>query len=162
MFKNIATPLPLPLNFLMIKEYWILILRASIVFYESLILTHTRPNLCYIVQNLSQFMQSPSEPHLQALYHTLNYLHFIAGHSILLQDTSQLTLQATSDSRWASCPDTRRPVTGYLVLLGNSPIRWKSKIQSTVSRSSSEVEYHAMAVVASEVMAYSHSHWVGI
>ncbi|GKV50103.1 hypothetical protein SLEP1_g56818 [Rubroshorea leprosula] len=50
------------------------------------------------------------------------------------------------------CPTTRRSTTGYLTLLSNSPISWKTKKQSTVSRSSAEVEYRAMASTVSELL----------
>lgn len=56
-----------------------------------------------------------------------------------------------SDAEWESCPNLRRSITGYIFLLGNSPISWKSKKQSTVSRSSPESECRAMAAAASEV-----------
>ena len=114
-------------------------------------LTNTRPDLSYTVQCLSQFMQNPRTSHLQALHHTLRYISSTAGQGIKLQGPEKLTLQAFSDSDWASCPNTRRSVTGYVLLLGGSPISWKSKKQSTVSKSSSEAEYRAMAAAASEV-----------
>ncbi|XP_021855375.2 uncharacterized mitochondrial protein AtMg00810-like [Spinacia oleracea] len=52
---------------------------------------------------------------------------------------------------WAACPTTRRSITGYVLLLGNSPVRWKSKKQPTISKSSSEAEYRAMSQAAVEV-----------
>jgi len=42
-------------------------------------------------------------------------------------------------------------VFGYVVLLNQSPISWKSKKQSTVARSLAKAEYRAMAQVAAEV-----------
>ncbi|XP_074364966.1 uncharacterized protein LOC141706032 [Apium graveolens] len=109
------------------------------------------PDISYTVQLLSQFLQSPRTAHYAALNHTLRYLSFTAGQGIKLQNPDRLILQAFSDSDWASCPDSRRSVTGYVLLLGGSPVTWKSKKQPTVSRSSSEAEYRAMAAATSEV-----------
>ncbi|CAO2822826.1 unnamed protein product [Amaranthus hypochondriacus] len=96
-------------------------------------------------------MQAPSTDHYNALLHTLNYVYSTIGQGILLKASTQLSLQAFSDSDWASCPNSRRSVTGYILLLGNSPISWKSKKQATVSRSSSEAEYRALATASSEI-----------
>uniref|UniRef100_A0A0A8YMA5 Uncharacterized protein n=1 Tax=Arundo donax TaxID=35708 RepID=A0A0A8YMA5_ARUDO len=53
---------------------------------------------------------------------------------------SPLQLLAYSDSTWASDPTDQRSVTGYCILLGSSPLAWKSKKQAAVSWSSTEAE----------------------
>lgn len=114
-------------------------------------LTNTRPDLAYIVQSLSQYMQKHTKAHYQALLHTINYAHTTAGQYILLRATNHLSLQAFSYSDWGSCIDTRRSVTGNLLLFGQSPISWKSKKQTPVSRSFFKAEYRAMAFAASKI-----------
>lgn len=123
--------------------------------YRSLVgklnfLTHSRPDLSYSVQALSQHMQKPTVLHFEALSHT--YLSATLGQGILLFGSDNLTLQAYSDSDWGACPDTRRSIFGFVLLLGHSPISWKSKKQATVSWSSSEAEYGSMASASSEVV----------
>ena len=96
-------------------------------------------------------MHAPRTSHLAALVHTLRYVSHTVGQGILLKAYDELCLQVFSDSDWASCPDSRKPITGYVLLFGGSPIAWKSKKQSTISKSSSEAEYRVMAAAASEV-----------
>ncbi|XP_057529852.1 uncharacterized mitochondrial protein AtMg00810-like [Amaranthus tricolor] len=114
-------------------------------------LTNTRPDLAYAVQFLSQFLQDPREPHWQAALHTLRYLRQDYTKGILLNASSDMKLEAYCDSDWASCHNTRRSVSGYFILLGGSPISWKSKKQTTVSLSSAEAEYRSMRRVTAEL-----------
>lgn len=96
-------------------------------------------------------MQSPRQSHFEALAHTISYGAHTVGQGILLKADAHVKLQAFTNSDWATCPDSRKSVTGYLMMLGNSPITWKSKKQSTISKSSSKAEYMAMASAASEI-----------
>lgn len=145
---------PLPLNMKLQDSEGELLINPDV--YRSLLeklnfLTNTIPDLCCAVQTLGLFMQQPRTSHLLALHHTLRYVFHTSRKCILLNGFTELVLQAYSDSDWASCPDTCRSVTGYILMLGNSHVSWKSKKQYTVSRSSSEAQYRAMANAASEV-----------
>ena len=117
-----------------------------------LYLTISRPDICFAVNKLSQFLSCPRTPHLDALHHLLRYLKAAPGQGILFSATSALSLKAYADADWGSCLDTRRSTTGYCVFLGDSMISWKSKKQQTVSRSSAEAEYRALACVTSEIL----------
>ncbi|KAJ4754029.1 Retroelement pol polyprotein-like [Rhynchospora pubera] len=115
-------------------------------------LTITRPELSFSVHTLAQFMGEPLEAHYEAALRVMRYLKSNPGQGILLRAESELQLNAYCDSDWASCPITRRSVTGYFVMIGCSPVSWKTKKQPTVSRSSAEAEYRSMASVTCELI----------
>jgi len=115
-------------------------------------LTHTRMDIAFSVQHLSQFLQHPREPHLQAAYHVLRYLKGDPCLGIHLSNNTDCSLTTYCDSDWAACPDTRKSVSGYVVLMGDSLISWKSKKQTTISLSSAEAEYRAIRKVVGEIV----------
>ncbi|WVZ26593.1 hypothetical protein V8G54_005137 [Vigna mungo] len=51
---------------------------------------------------------------------------------------SQYVVGPTNDLDLVGCSDSRKSTIGYIFYLVNSPVSWKSKMQSTISRSSSE------------------------
>ena len=62
-----------------------------------------------------------------------------------------MELEAYCDAAYASYPLTRRSITAYFICLGGAPISWKTKKQNTVSLSSTEAEYRALAFATCEV-----------
>jgi hypothetical protein len=120
------------------------------VLYRSLVgalqyLTLTRPDIAYTVQQICLFMHAPTTAHYQLVKRVLRYLRGTSHYGLQLFRSSSHDLIAYSDADWAGCPDTRKSTSGFCMFLGQNLVSWSSKRQPTVSRSSAEAEYRAVA-----------------
>ncbi|XP_062118212.1 secreted RxLR effector protein 161-like [Humulus lupulus] len=117
-------------------------------------LTITRPDISYIVSKLSQFLQDPIVTHWKAYKRVLRYLKDTITYGIYFRpgNSCTLTLQGFTDADWASCPDDRKSTGAYCMYLGLNLVSWSSKKQHVIARSSTELEYHALANAATEMV----------
>ncbi|RVW36460.1 Retrovirus-related Pol polyprotein from transposon TNT 1-94 [Vitis vinifera] len=115
-------------------------------------LTVTRPDISYVVHQVSQYLSAPRSTHYAAVLRILRYLKGTFFHGLFYSAQSPLVLRAFSDADWAGDLTDRRFTTGYCFLLGFSLISWKSKKQTFVARSSTEAEYRAFADTTSELL----------
>jgi len=90
-------------------------------------LSITRPDINFAVHFLSQFMSHPTDAHLKEVTHLLRYLRATLDHGILFAKNLGFQLIAFYESDWGSCPNSRKSVTSYANLLGQSLISRKSK-----------------------------------
>ena len=115
-------------------------------------LTVTRPTISYAIHVVSQFMAALSSPHYDVVLRILRYLKGTIFDGLHFSSHSSLTLQAYSDVDWAGDPTDHRSTTGYCFILGDFLISWRSKKQTVVSRSSTEVEYRALTATTTELI----------
>jgi hypothetical protein len=95
-------------------------------------------------------MRSPTSTHWTGAKQVLRYLKGTIDF-VLHYTLGSLHLSGFYDSDWAGNSDDRRSTTGFGIFLGSNLISWSSKKQHVVSRSSTEVEYRAMALTTSDL-----------
>ena len=120
-------------------------------------LTITRPDIAHAVNSVSQFLHSPTEDHFLAVKRILHCVKGTLQFGLTFRPSAALgTLVAYSDDDWAGCPDTYRSTSGYSIYLGNNLVSWSAMKQPTVSCSSYEFEYRALALTAAEPLWLMH------
>lgn len=107
-------------------------------------LSHTKPDIAFAVSVVSQYMQSPYEDHMEAIYRILRYLKNSPGRGLLFKEGNQRNDEAFTDADWVGSVLDQRSTTGYCTFLLGNLITWRSKKQNVVSLSSTEAELRAM------------------
>ena len=73
-------------------------------------LTNTRPDICFDVNTLSQFLTNPRHVHLIAAKHILRYLKGTVDYGIKFKANHKINLEGYVDSYWArSAINRKRP-----------------------------------------------------
>jgi hypothetical protein len=103
-------------------------------------LTSTRPDICFVVNTLSQFLVEPRHVHLVAAKHVMRY---IKGCGLNYDRDHNFTLSEYTDSDWAGSIADRKGTSRRCFSLGSAMISWKSRKQSSIALSTVEVEYIA-------------------
>uniref|UniRef100_A0A2N9FH53 Reverse transcriptase Ty1/copia-type domain-containing protein n=1 Tax=Fagus sylvatica TaxID=28930 RepID=A0A2N9FH53_FAGSY len=114
-------------------------------------LSITRSDIAYTVKKLSQFMHNPKTVHWQSVKRLFRYLKHTIHFGLRIQPSSTTVLQGFTDADWAGNRDDLRSTWGYCIFLGSNLISWSCKKQATIARSSTGVEYKALANAAVEI-----------
>lgn len=115
-------------------------------------LTLTRPNISFSVNKVCQYLQQPTVDHWSAVKRILRYIQGTVSLGLKINRSASTLISAFSDADWAGCVDDRRSTGGFAVFLGSNLVSWSARKQATVSRSSTEAEYKALANATAEVM----------
>ena len=96
-------------------------------------LTNTRPDICFDVNTLSQYLVKPRCVHLIAVKHVMMYLKGMIDFGLYYDRDHNYKLYGYTDSGWAVSAIDRKRTSGGYYCLGSTMISWFSKKHSSVS-----------------------------
>ena len=108
-------------------------------------LSHTRPDITFVVSVVSQYMHSSCQGHFDAVYRTLRYLKKTPGKGLFFGKQGNKKVEIFTDADWAGYVNDRKSTSEYCTRLWGNLVTWRSKKQSVVARSSAEAEYRVIA-----------------
>jgi hypothetical protein len=104
-------------------------------------LMNTRPDICFFVNTLSQFLVEPKHVHLVVAKHVMRYLKGTLDYGFIYDRDHDFTLSGYTDLDWARSVFDRKSTSGCCFSLGSAMISWQSRNQSNIALSTTEVEY---------------------
>jgi hypothetical protein len=87
-------------------------------------LTNTRPDICFVVNTLSQFLVEPGHVHLVAAKHVMRYLKGTLHCGLNYDGDHDFTLSGYADSDWAGSVSDGKSTSGWCFSLVSSMISW--------------------------------------
>ena len=111
-----------------------------------------RPDIAYSVCVLAQKASAPTMSDLSNARRVLLYLKKTKNYGINFSRSSlhDVQLKIYVDSSFANGPN-RRSINGYIILVNDNVIHWKTKISPMVYQSTTEAEFVAVALMLKDV-----------
>jgi hypothetical protein len=115
-------------------------------------LTNTRPDICFAVNTLSQFLVEPRHVHLVAAKHVMRYLKGTINCGLSYDGDHDFTLSGYTDVDWSGSVSDRKSTLGCCFSLGLAMISRQSRKQSNIALSRAEAEYIATCSASCEAI----------
>ena len=92
--------------------------------YHQMYLTNTRPDICFAVNTLSQYLTDSRSVHLKAAKHILRYPKGTIDYGLKYDANQKINLEGYVDSDWVGSVVDRKSTLGCL---GSGVISWLSR-----------------------------------
>ncbi|MCO5562737.1 hypothetical protein L7F22_016369 [Adiantum nelumboides] len=130
------------------------ILYASTVGSLMYALIATRPDIAFAVGVVSRYMSNPGKKHWEAVKGILRYLK-ATKNMCICYGSQELSVMGYTDSDYAGDLDNKRSTSGYVFIMAEGVVSWRSRLQTCVTQSTTEVEYVAASEACKEAI------WLG-
>jgi len=117
-----------------------------------LYLTATRPDIMQAIGMVERFQSAPKQSRLLAIKRILRYLKGTPDFGLWYLKSSTLTVAAYTDADWAGSVDDRKSTSGNAFFLGDCLVSWLSKKQTSISLSTAEAKYIAVANYCTQIL----------
>jgi hypothetical protein len=115
-------------------------------------LMNTKPDICFVVNTLSQFLVEPRRVHLVAAKHVMRYFKGTIDYGLSYDGDHNFTLSGYNDADWAGSIADRKRTSRCCFSLGSAMISWQSRKQSSISLSTTKAEYIVACSASSEAI----------
>ena len=115
-------------------------------------LTNTRPDICFSMSTLSQYLVKPIWVHLIAAKHVMRYLKGTMDFGLYHDRYNDYILYGYMDSDCAGNVVDRKSTSSGSYCLGSAVISWFSKKRSSVALSTAEAKYIASCSASYEAI----------
>ena len=105
--------------------------------------TCTRSNISFVVGMLGRYQSDPGLEHGKAAKKVMRYLQGTKYYMLTYKRSEQLKVVDYSDSDYGGCLDSLKSTSGFVFMLANGVISWKSEKQSITTSSTLEAEFFA-------------------
>ncbi|XP_055908638.1 uncharacterized protein LOC129943317 [Eupeodes corollae] len=112
----------------------------------------SRPDISYALGVASRHLDKPTTQDITAVKRIIRYVKGTRLLGICFKSNNKLIVSCFSDADYGGDTETRRSTSGFVFLLGHSPISWSSQRQQCVALSTMEAEYIAGANAVKEIV----------
>jgi len=120
------------------------------------LIKHSRPDIANTVRELTKVLDGASPAAYKELKRVIKYVLDTEKLALKIEPKvengkGKWTMLIYSDSDYATDPDNRLSVSGFVIYLCGVPVVWRTKQQRSVTLSSSEAEYYALSEAVKEI-----------
>jgi len=102
----------------------------------------TRPDIMFATSKASRKNKNPTYEDWINVLKIFKYLNYTKYYGIKI--SKNINIAAYVDADLGGDEETRRSTSGFLIIMGNTPITWYSKLQHCVAVSTAESEYYSL------------------
>ena len=114
--------------------------------------TYTRSDISFAVGMLGRYQSDPGFEHWKAAKKVMRYLQGTKDYMLTYKRSEQLEVVGYSDFDYSGCLDSLKSTSGFVFMLENGAISWKSEKQSITASSMMEAEFVACFEASSHAL----------